>query len=84
MAMPANIMSVGEFIAWACSHGCTLEHGAQVGWHLGSTHGSVSPRYLVNGKRRPLAVPANDDQPLNFYAVWTFRARLGIAAEPSD
>ncbi len=83
MAAPANIMSVAEFIAWACDNGCTLyDDDPPIAWRLDGKRGRIRPRYLVNGKKR-LALPRDDATPLNFYAVWIYRDRLGIEAEPT-
>ena len=82
MAMAAPVMSVGEFIAWAQSQGCRVVRGARVTWRLNGRTGIVKPRYLLNGDKR-LAMPTDDQQPLDFYAVWIYRRRLGITAEPT-
>ena len=82
MAVSANIMTVRDFIAWACSNGCTLHQGARIAWRLDGNSGALRPRYLIHAKKR-LAVPQNDNQPLSFYAVWIYRDRLGIEAEPT-
>ena len=83
MAVPVDVMDVGTFIQWARSNGCELVIDPPIAWRVnGVVGGNPSPRYLVNGRKR-LALPANDSQPLNVYAVWAHKYRLGMEADPT-
>ena len=83
MAMPVDVMDVEEFIQWAWSNGCELVIDPRITWRVNGVVGrNPSPRYRVNGGKR-LALPANDKQPLDVYAVWAYKYRLGLEADPT-
>ena len=83
MAVPVDVMDVGAFIQWARSNGCELVTDPRIAWRVdGAVGRNSSPRYLVHGEKR-LALPGNDEQPLDFYVVWTYKYRLGLEADPT-
>lgn len=84
MAMPASAMTVKELIDLAEGQGCHVVVDPPVSWTVDGKHGyEERPRYLArkDDPRIRVAIPTNDDAPVDVFTVSSACYRLKIKSE---